>query len=81
MEQYDFNPELIKEKVKPGMKVLIQLPSGLRKHFKNIAGLISKQGAEPILWAGSCYGACDLPDYKDCDLLIHFGHKEFTSSS
>jgi diphthamide biosynthesis enzyme Dph1/Dph2-like protein len=75
--KYDLRLDLVK-KVKKGERVLIQLPSGLRKYFLKIARLVKEQGAEPLIWAGSCYGACDLPDYK-CDVLLHFGHEEFTS--
>jgi diphthamide biosynthesis enzyme Dph1/Dph2-like protein len=74
--QYDLNLELISKNVRKGMSVLVQLPAGLRNHFLKIARLIRERGAEPFIWAGSCYGACDLPDYE-CDLLLHFGHEEF----
>ena len=74
--QYELNLNLVKEKVKGKNRVLIQLPAGLRTHFKEIARLVKEEGSEPIIWAGSCYGACDLPVYK-ADLLIHFGHEEF----
>ncbi len=75
---YDLKLDLVR-KVSQGKKVLIQLPAGLRKHFLEIALAVREGGGEPVIWAGSCYGACDLPDYK-CDLLIHFGHEEFSSS-
>ena len=70
--------EEIKRQIKRGQKVLIQLPAGLRKHAIEIARIVKERGAEPIIWAGSCYGACDLPKY-DCDVLLHFGHEKFTS--
>ena len=76
---YDLELGRVKDYVKPGQRVMIQLPSGLRQYWELIANTVLEQGAEPVIWAGSCYGACDLPDY-DCDLLIHFGHEEFTSS-
>lgn len=74
----EFNLELVSKSVKSGNKVLIQLPAGLRSKTIEIARLIDSLGAKPVIWAGSCYGACDLPDYE-CDLLLHFGHSEFTS--
>jgi len=73
---YDLNLELVKEKAKGCKKVLIQLPAGLRTQALKVARAVRSVGAEPIIWCGSCYGACDLPDYE-CDLLIHFGHDEF----
>ncbi|MBD3312280.1 hypothetical protein GF352_02370 [archaeon] len=76
---YDLELERVKEEAGKADTVLIQLPAGLRTHALKIARVINEAGAEPVIWAGSCYGACDLPDYE-CDLLIHFGHEEFTSS-
>jgi len=74
---YDLELNKVKELVKGKEKVLIQLPAGLREHFLKIVRTVQDSGAEPVIWAGSCYGACDLPAYEDCDLLIHFGHEEF----
>jgi len=47
--------------------VCIQLPDGL------------KPKAKIIIWAGSCFGACDYPDLgkQGVDLLIQWGHSEF----
>ncbi len=69
--------ESIKKNVKKGQKVLIQLPAGLRKYALEISKLVEEQGAIPLIWAGTCYGACDIPNYK-CDVILHFGHKEMT---
>ena len=35
--------------------------------------------ATVLIWAGSCFGACDLPNIKNLgiDLLIQWGHSEF----
>lgn len=77
--KYDLKLDLVKKEAAEANEVLIQLPAGLRIHALKVARAVSEAGAEPLLWAGSCYGACDLPCY-DCDLLIHFGHEEFTSS-
>lgn len=74
---YDLSLELIEKKIKEtkAKKVLIQLPAGLRVHALEIARIINKNNAEAIIWAGTCYGACDLPECKE-DLLIHFGHQK-----
>jgi len=74
--QYDLRLKEVKEKAKGCEKVLIQLPAGLRTRFLEVANAVKEAGAEPVIWAGSCYGACDLPPL-DYDLLIHFGHEEF----
>lgn len=74
---YDLDLKRVKQeliKLKP-KTVLIQLPAGLRNHLIEVVNLIEQSGAEAFVWAGSCYGACDLPNYK-ADLLIQFGHEE-----
>ena len=59
-------------------RVCIQLPDGLKPKAGEIAKeLKSQTGAEIIIWAGDCYGACDLADVKQVDLLIHWGHTEW----
>ena len=57
--------------------VCIQLPDGLKPKAKEIADKIKAQtGIKPIIWAGSCFGACDTPKL-DVDLLIQWGHSEW----
>lgn len=77
--QYEIEFGFIEEKIRKlrPKRVLIQLPAGLRIHFLSVAHKIKELGVEPVFWAGSCYGACDLPEYSKADLLIHFGHGEF----
>ncbi len=60
--------------------VCIQLPDGLKPKAKEIQQeLESKTKAKIIIWAGSCFGACDYPDLgkQGVDLLIQWGHSEF----
>lgn len=61
--------------------VCIQLPDGLKPQAKEIQTEIEqKTSAKVIIWAGSCFGACDIPTHIDrlgIDLLIHFGHTEW----
>lgn len=58
--------------------VCIQLPDGLKPKATEIAKqLKQKSGSEIIIWAGSCYGACDTPlglEKLGVDLLVQFGH-------
>lgn len=58
--------------------VCIQLPDGLKPQATEIAKkLKQKTNSEIIIWAGSCYGACDTPlGLKELgvDLLVQFGH-------
>jgi len=57
--------------------VLIQLPEGLKPKAKEIADEIEKHTKiKPLIWLGSCFGACDIPK-ADVDLLIQWGHSEF----
>jgi diphthamide biosynthesis enzyme Dph1/Dph2-like protein len=61
--------------------VCIQLPDGLRPKAKDIQDYLEdKTKAEIIIWAGSCFGACDIPSGLDklkVDLLIQWGHSEW----
>ncbi len=62
-------------------KVCIQLPDGLKPEAKKIADAIEeKTKAKVIIWAGSCFGACDLPlevERMGVDLLIQWGHSKW----
>ena len=58
--------------------VCLQLPDGLKPLAKELTDMIRKEtGAEVIIWAGSNFGACDLPlevSRLGVDMLIHVGH-------
>ncbi len=74
-ENYDFEIEKINkiiEKTNP-KSILLQFPDGLKPFAVKIANKIN---AEVFIWAGSCFGACDIPN-ANFDLLIQFGHTEF----
>jgi len=66
-------------------RVGIQLPDGIKHHSDKIQEEIeSRTEADVIIWAGSCYGACDLAiDMKrlGCDLLIQWGHTQWKYGS
>jgi len=79
---YDFEPRGVtrfikRHKVK---RAAIQLPAGLRPHLPEIKGTFEEAGAEALILADSCYGACDLADVKakqlGCDALVHYGHSD-----
>lgn len=61
-------------------RVLIQLPEGLKPHALRVAAAVESAGAEALISADPCYGACDLAIYDaealHADLIIHFGHSE-----
>ncbi len=84
----DYNLELEKTaeiiKSKKAKKVLIQLPDGLKPLAVDIADFLEKKTkAEIMIWFGSCYGACDVPEItkEDADLIIQFGHSEWKFKS
>lgn len=84
MNLSDYNLELencVKEIKKAKAKtVCIQLPDGLKPLATKIVDYLQKNTDVKILiWAGSCYGACDIPKL-DVDLLIHFGHSKWQKS-
>ena len=59
--------------------ILLQLPDGLKPKATEIAKILEKQTkANIMIWFGSCYGACDIPQdkliEKEVDLIIQFGH-------
>ena len=60
-------------------KVLIQLPDGLKPKAKEIQEKIKEKfpAVKLTFWAGSCYGACDVPNVSGYDLLVQFGHSEW----
>ena len=80
----DYNLELDKvvieiKKQKPRL-VCIQLADGLKPIAYKIQKEIEKKtNALVLIWAGSCYGACDIPTQlkNKVDMLIQFGHSEW----
>ncbi|MBW2980343.1 diphthamide synthesis protein [Candidatus Woesearchaeota archaeon] len=57
--------------------VCIQLPDGLKPRAKDIADYLEKNtNAQILIYAGSCFGACDVPNVE-ADLLIQWGHSKF----
>jgi len=68
-----------KEKAK---LVCIQLPDGLKPLATKIAEKIeSETKAKCLIWLGTCFGACDVPNLDKIkpkiDLFIQFGHTEW----
>jgi 2-(3-amino-3-carboxypropyl)histidine synthase len=58
--------------------VIIQLPDGLKPKSKEIQHYLTKKTKATILiWAGSCFGACDYPSNLNVDLTISWGHSKW----
>lgn len=61
--------------------VLLQFPDGLKIQSREVVQAIEKETtAKCVVWFGSCFGACDLPDFSrlEIDLFVAFGHNIFT---
>lgn len=61
--------------------ICVQLPDGLKPRADDIKHeLESKTDAKVIFWAGSCFGACDIPlglEKLGIDLIVQFGHSDW----
>jgi diphthamide biosynthesis enzyme Dph1/Dph2-like protein len=80
MTEYDLELDrVIKEIKKQKAKfVCIQLPDGLKPEAGKIKKEIEdKSKADVLIWLGSCYGACDVPQLDNVDLLIQWGHSKW----
>ncbi len=78
--EYDLElDKVVKEIIaKKAKLVCIQLPDGLKDKAIEITKFIEKNTkAKCLIWLGSCFGACDIPEIKDVDLLIQFGHSDY----
>jgi len=64
-----------------GKRVLLQLPDGLKPKAGELAKKVEEEtGAEVLIWFGSCFGACDLPQNVSTigiDLVVGFGHNTY----
>ena len=78
--EYDLELEKAAKEIKKAKakNVCIQLPDGLKPEAGRIANELEKKtGANIMIWAGTCYGACDVPmsvENLGVDLLIQWGH-------
>lgn len=66
------------------MKILLQVPEGLKSKALPIAQELEKDGNEVLISCEPCYGACDLRDVEakrlGCEKIIHYGHGRFVES-
>jgi diphthamide biosynthesis enzyme Dph1/Dph2-like protein len=81
--EYDLELERVAKEIKKSRakNVCIQLPDGLKPEAGKISKELEKKtGANIMIWAGSCYGACDVPlsvENLGVDLLVQWGHSEW----
>jgi len=69
-------------KKKKAKLVCLQLPEAMKPLSLRITDEIEKNTqAKCLIWLGSCFGACDIPNLSQVnpkiDLLIQWGHSEF----
>ncbi|MFZ3077246.1 MAG: diphthamide biosynthesis enzyme Dph2 [Candidatus Aenigmatarchaeota archaeon] len=66
------------------MKILLQVPEGLKSSVLRITREFEKAGNEVLISCEPCYGACDLRDSEakrlGCEKIIHYGHSKFVDS-
>lgn len=82
MSDYNLEIERVVKEIKKLRKakpqVLLQFPDGLKKHATEVVDEIeSKVNCTCLIWMGTCYGACDVPNIPKnikIDLLVQFGH-------
>jgi 2-(3-amino-3-carboxypropyl)histidine synthase len=63
------------------MRILIQLPEGLKRKGLEMAAKYESEGHEVFLSASPCYGACDIAAdearWLKADKIVHVGHSPF----
>jgi 2-(3-amino-3-carboxypropyl)histidine synthase len=66
------------------VKVLLQVPEGLKTKALELAARLEKEGNEVIISAEPCYGACDIKvegaRKLGCDKIVHYGHTKFVDA-
>ena len=79
---YDLELEKVVREIKrqKAKHICVQLTDGLKPMADKIQKVIEKKtDAQVLIWAGSCFGACDIPAQLNnkVDMLIQFGHSEW----
>ena len=80
MYDLELNKAISKIKKNKAKRVCIQLPEGLKPKAKEIVDTLEREtAAKVVIWIGSCFGACDVPDLskQSIDLLIQWGHSKW----
>lgn len=66
------------------MRILLQVPEGLKTKVLQLTEQLEKQGNEVLISCEPCYGACDLRDsdarHLGCEKIIHYGHNKIIES-
>ncbi len=81
--KYDLELDRVIKEIKKikAKLVCVQLADGLKPKATEIAKTIEeKTKANVVIWADSCFGACDYPielEKYNFDLLVQFGHTKW----
>lgn len=80
-EHFDLRIDYISSTIKENnaKRVLLQFPEGLKNRAVQVKDMIeAATDADVIIYADTCYGACDLPHIQDMgiDFIVQFGHSE-----
>ncbi|MEM2121937.1 MAG: diphthamide synthesis protein [Candidatus Woesearchaeota archaeon] len=81
-EDFDLELDKVIKEIKrtKAKNILIQLPDGLKPKAEEIQDFIEEKTNKRVkvfIWAGSCFGACDIPQVNEIDLLIQWGHSKW----
>jgi len=88
LEKYnlELDKAVIEIKKSKAKLVLLQFPDGLKPYATSVVDYLeTKTKTKFLIWAGSCFGACDIPLEVErlkpkIDLIIQFGHNEMMPS-
>ena len=81
--EFDLELNKVVEKIRKekAKLVCIQLADGLKPKALEIQKYLeSNTKARVLIWLGTCFGACDIPNELKglkVDLLIQFGHNQY----
>lgn len=81
---YDFELERLVAELAGAKKVLLQLPDGLKKFSSFIVDFLSRsvKDVEVLVSMDGGFGACDLKiseaNLLNADVLVHFGHTQYS---
>jgi 2-(3-amino-3-carboxypropyl)histidine synthase len=82
-DEYDLELRRIIKTIKKekARKILLQFPDGLKPYAAVIADelerMLGKDKVDFFIWFGSCFGACDVPQVKEMDLVVQFSHSNW----
>jgi diphthamide biosynthesis enzyme Dph1/Dph2-like protein len=79
-DDYDWEINRVKSEIKGAKTVCLQVPDGLKRDVNRVVDELEKDGIRVLIWAGDCFGACDVPQglqQFDVDMLVSWGHSRF----